>query len=1119
MLKIIVNQHEIDLGSLKGITLYISPGLLDNDITEGSYSVPFDIPASDVNNDIFGFPYRVGNSNKQVIKLPAELWHSGIKLKEGTLEASKFGKNSISCNLFIDNGGIYSDFNEKKLSENDFGGEKDFVFKDEYDPDDDDCLLFAVKNPNYYKDNPAYDESNNYGMFQNYYNQISKFNIPIDKPSIITPFPVLYKLLEELFVNKGYLYQDTFFNSADLKKLTVYNTVNAVKTEVYASGGFEYLRNVISKYNIADHVPTITTGAFIHALQKFFNIKFYVRNLNITIVDRLEMIKASGYDDITSRAVGNYTKEETGYSSSDGVAISMGKDENDANINDIPDLPDNKIHFYTSDPVYGLTANAYDLAAIYNNGLYWWRYVNYRDFTDDLDHDYWIWMLFPNYKIGGTEGAKSYAAVKSYLTGNKDFKIENSLCAIPSHDLITEFYYPWGYFFPHAKYKGNSDRHSSETPFNLRLLIYNGLKSVEDQGTQPHATYNNGSFEITPKWSYTSRWQDYIDWYNKIAGEIYYQEFKFSVAEFKNFDFSRKKMINGNLYFIKDMKVQLTLSTILPVECSMFLANDFPAVPTINIDKNRLYFETVTTSGNSIAQSINITGIALKYDAIIRSNSDFYISTDGINWSQQIKLTQINGHVNNTILIRFSPTSEQDYYQNISINSIGAEEKIIGVSGTGYAADPLIQISQNSILFGAVQNGTVSQPTAIVITGTNLNGDVTIDAPTGFELSANGSNYSSQLVIPNTGGNVSTSFYVRFAPQAVQSYTGNVAISSPGATSLNIALTGTGIEQPSIVTSKSLINFGDIQLGQWANDSFTFSGSNLSGDVTIEGDTYCIPSADGITFSQNLTYTPSSGAIPTTTVYLRCIAGQPQPWSGAIKLRYGGVVMKTITVTMNGQLPQVIINSSHTSINFASVLINSNSDATLITLTNANVVSNVVIDAPTGFKISANGTDYVDQLTFTPPVGNAPINFYARFSPTQIQSYSGNISINTNGIATINIAVSGTGIDSSLITTSKSSINFGNVVMAQWGNDSFTFSGTGLSGDVTVEYDTFCAVSSDGVSFGLSITVTPTNGEIVNAPVYLRCIAGQLQPWTGSIRIKHLGVVMKTVSVSITGVF
>ena len=117
---------------------------------------------------------------------------------------------------------------------------------------------------------------------------------------------------------------------------------------------------------------------------------------------------------------------------------------------------------------------------------------------------------------------------------------------------------------------------------------------------------------------------------------------------------------------------------------------------------------------------------------------------------------------------------------------------------------PSILISPSSRSFGAVAvNGT--SVLTYAVSGGNLtdpNG-ITINAPTGFGVSINNAGPftgSLMLTADGSGTVASTTIYVQFNPTMQQSYPGNVANTSSGATEQDVAVTGTGALSPSVTT-------------------------------------------------------------------------------------------------------------------------------------------------------------------------------------------------------------------------------------------------------------------------------------------------------------------------------
>jgi gliding motility-associated-like protein len=99
------------------------------------------------------------------------------------------------------------------------------------------------------------------------------------------------------------------------------------------------------------------------------------------------------------------------------------------------------------------------------------------------------------------------------------------------------------------------------------------------------------------------------------------------------------------------------------------------------------------------------------------------------------------------------------------------------------------------------------------VSGTNLTGNITATAPTGFLVSlAQGSGYSNSIIVPESGGSaVNTTVYVSSSATApLRNISGNVALTSPGAGSQNVTVNGTVNALPDVdIVSPQTVYNGD----------------------------------------------------------------------------------------------------------------------------------------------------------------------------------------------------------------------------------------------------------------------------------------------------------------------
>ncbi len=140
------------------------------------------------------------------------------------------------------------------------------------------------------------------------------------------------------------------------------------------------------------------------------------------------------------------------------------------------------------------------------------------------------------------------------------------------------------------------------------------------------------------------------------------------------------------------------------------------------------------------------------------------------------------------------------YHANGAGGTAGLQGPIT-ITGTYQLAstDPILNVSTNSLTdFTYEENQGPSTAQIFSVSGANLTGNISISAPTNFELSLDGNTYSGSLSLTPSGGTVtSTDISVRLvAGLAVGSYSGTVQCTSPGATAQNVGLTGSVTAPP-----------------------------------------------------------------------------------------------------------------------------------------------------------------------------------------------------------------------------------------------------------------------------------------------------------------------------------
>ena len=331
--------------------------------------------------------------------------------------------------------------------------------------------------------------------------------------------------------------------------------------------------------------------------------------------------------------------------------------------------------------------------------------------------------------------------------------------------------------------------------------------------------------------------------------------------------------------------------------------------------------------------------------------------------------------------------------------------KTFVLSGTTAPVAPTLSASTLAA-FGAQCINTTVGPNSFTITGTNLTTEsITVGPLDGYTYSdASNGTYLSSLSLSHAAGSYSPTIYVKFTPALVQSYNGNIPVGGGGASSINVTASGSGLDNapPSVTspTSSSITN-NSATLG----GNITFTGcsavtergiywSTTDGFADGEGTKVSETGAGFLTGVFTISVSPLS---ENTVYYYKAFATN----SGSAYSTQGTFTTSGPTITA-GPLTGFGNVCTNTTAGPNSFTING------VYLTNADIT----VSALSGyeFSTSSNGV-YTASLTLTQPGGSFNQTIYVRFTPVAVQSYNGNIVIGGGGASNINVAATGSGIN------------------------------------------------------------------------------------------------------------
>lgn len=472
------------------------------------------------------------------------------------------------------------------------------------------------------------------------------------------------------------------------------------------------------------------------------------------------------------------------------------------------------------------------------------------------------------------------------------------------------------------------------------------------------------------------------------------------------------------------------------------------------------------------------------------------------------------------------------------------ENKTTTVSGTGTVADPFLATatgftnfssfgvtnSYPSIATNAALNtfsqvtGTPSDAQSFSIAGNGLTNNVLVTAPAGYELSVDGgATWNTNLTLTHANGIVAlTTMQVRLNAAVMGAYTGNIKATSTGVTDITIPVTGNATAGPTLTSTGSLVAFAQTVGTPSAIQTYTIAGTSLNNPVTITPpDNYQV-SADGGTawFSKTspLVLPQVAGALNTTTITVRLNATAAGIYTGSIVHASTGSNIINIGVT-GAVVPPPSLASTGTPAFFTQVS-GSASVVQTYMVSGANLTDNITITPPDGYEVSSNGANWYNTATplaLTPANGFVNTTISVRLNAATAGNYNGNIVHATQGAAAVNVAVTGTTVNASIITINSSLHDFSQTLGTPSATQAISVSGQDLADTITITPPDNYELSLNGINwFGkiAPLIFAPATGVVSTKSIQVRLNAAATGSHAGAITITSGGVADITLPVS-----
>ncbi|RCK73121.1 MAG: Pectate lyase precursor [Ignavibacteriae bacterium] len=353
----------------------------------------------------------------------------------------------------------------------------------------------------------------------------------------------------------------------------------------------------------------------------------------------------------------------------------------------------------------------------------------------------------------------------------------------------------------------------------------------------------------------------------------------------------------------------------------------------------------------------------------------------------------------------------------------------------------------------------------------------------------------------------------------------------------NVVITSYTTNSQIEVSTSSLSNFGNLVYGNYSiSQSYTVSGTNLTGDLVITSPAGFQISNDNSNFFNSINLTPVGGNVNNTNIYVRFTPTSPSgTMTGEIQHTSAGAATKTVSVsgialdvepTQQSNITFGTVTDTSITANFSG----GNGARRIIVIRLGNPVTFVPTDGVSPSGVNSNFNLASDQgsgnkIVYDGAGNNVTVTGLSQNTTYHFAVYEYNVGSNNshNYLTTSPGTGSQTTLTVPTINVVPASLSFGNVLIGTTSTEkTYQISGTKLnpaSGNISVNAPVGFEISlTSGSGFSSSINLPYSDSTLNNTTIYVRFKPTNVQSYIGDITNSGGGAETKIVSVTGNGV-